>query len=298
MTQNKFRWLLLALLVFFSPLRSFHGQTLTSATVVGKVADTSGAIVAGATVRIRNPETDAVSTTTSDSAGEFRFPFLKPGQYEISAEAEGLAAATSRFQLLVGRRAGGQPHARCEERQSRQRLKVNTSIGQLQTENGNSVTSYGQQYIENTPVNGGDITNIAFTTPGVRINVGGGNANFNVNGIPFNAVLFTMNGADIVEPYDNNNKSGSSNNTLGANDVAEASVITNAYSAQYGREAGAQVNYISKSGTNHFHGNLVENYNGEFLNANDFFNNANGDASRPCCSESVCCVHRWPDRKG
>jgi hypothetical protein len=86
-------------------------------------------------------------------------------------------------------------------------------------------------------------------------------------------VLFTYNGADIVEPYGLNNKSGSSNNTLGQNDVAEASVIINAYSAQYGRMAGAQVNYISKSGTNQFHGNLVENYNGDVLNANDYFSN-------------------------
>src|SRR6202012_5095992 len=98
--------------------------------------------------------------------------------------------------------------------------------------------------------------------------------NFNVNGLPFSSVLFTYNGADIVEPYNLNNKSGSSNNTLGQNDVAEASVITNAYSAQYGRMAGAQVNYISKSGTNRFHGNLVENYNGDVLNANDYFSNA------------------------
>jgi hypothetical protein len=117
---------------------------------------------------------------------------------------------------------------------------------------------------------------VAFTTPGIRLNVGGGNANFNVNGLPFNSVLFTTNGADIVEPYNLNNKSGASNNTLGANDVAEVAVVTNAYSAQYGREAGGQVNFISKSGTNQFHGNLVENYNGSFLNANDYFNNLSG----------------------
>lgn len=275
MTQNKLRrHMVLAFLSLFLPLLSLHSQTLTSATVVGKVTDTMGAIVSGATVRIHQPETDAVSATTTDSAGEFRFPFLKPGQYEITAETQGLAATTSRFQLLVGSEQAINLTLGVKNVQTS--IEVNTSIGLLQTENGNSVTSYGQQYIENTPVNGGDITNVAFTTPGVRINVGGGNANFNVSGLPFNSVLFTMNGADIVEPYNNNNKSGSSNNTLGANDVAEASVITNAYSAQYGREAGAQVNYISKSGTNHFHGNLVENYNGEFLNANDFFNNASG----------------------
>jgi hypothetical protein len=93
-------------------------------------------------------------------------------------------------------------------------VDVTTTSTLLQTENGNQTTSYSQQYVENTPVNGGDITNVAFTTPGLRINVGGGNTNFNVNGLPFSSVLFTMNGADIVEPYNLNNKSGSSNNTL------------------------------------------------------------------------------------
>ncbi len=101
-------------------------------------------------------------------------------------------------------------------------------------------------------MNGGDITNVAFSTPGVRVNVGGGNTNFNVNGLPFSSVLFTYNGADIVEPFNLNNKSGSSNNTLGQNDVAEASVITNAYSAQYGRMAGAQVNFISNQALTSF----------------------------------------------
>ena len=88
--------------------------------------------------------------------------------------------------------------------------------------------------------------------------------------------LFTMNGADITEPYNLNNKSGASNNTLGANDIAEAAVILNAYSAQYGRMAGGQVNFITKSGGNSFHGNLSESYNDAILNANDFFNNATG----------------------
>jgi Carboxypeptidase regulatory-like domain/TonB-dependent Receptor Plug Domain len=274
MSLSNFRRLVLALLLLTLPVRNSIAQTLTSATVVGTVTDSSGAIVPGVTVTIKQPETYSSSKTTTDSVGRYRFPFLKPGEYEVTAEGAGLATATSRFQLQVGREQA--VNLILAVKAVQQTVEVNTGIGLLQTENGNSVTSYSQQYIENTPVNGGDITNIAFSTPGIRINVGGGNANFNVNGLPFNSVLFTMNGADIVEPYNNNNKSGSSNNTLGANDIAEASVITNAYSAQYGREAGAQVNYISKSGTNHFHGNLVENYNGSFLNANDFFNNASG----------------------
>jgi Carboxypeptidase regulatory-like domain/TonB-dependent Receptor Plug Domain len=250
-----------------------NAQTLTSATIVGIVTDSTGAAIPGATVRITQAETDAARTAKTGSGGEYRFPFLKPGEYTVTAENTGLAATSVHLQLLVGQEQSVNLALGVQSVQ--QSVTVDTSATLLQAENGNQVASYSQQFIENTPVNGGDITNVAFTTPGLRLNVGGGNANFNVNGLPFNSVLFTMNGADIVEPYNLNNKSGASNNTLGANDVAEAAVIINAYSAQYGREAGAQVNYISKSGTNRLHGNLVENYNGSFLNANDYFNKLN-----------------------
>jgi len=270
MTRNVFIVLSVAVgLLLFSPKYSY-GQTLTSATIVGTVSDTSGAVVANADVSILQKDTGAVRTTKTGKNGEYRFPFLKPGAYEVTTTSSGLAARPVAVQLQVGNEQA--INLTLGLQSVSQSISVDTTIGLLQTENANAVTSYSQHYVENTPVNGGDITNIAFTTPGLRLNVGGGNTNFNVNGLPFNSVLFTMNGADIVEPYNLNNKSGASNNTLGANDVAEAAVITNAFSAQYGREAGAQVNYISKSGTNSFHGNLVENYNGSFLNANDYFN--------------------------
>ncbi|MBB6145052.1 hypothetical protein HNQ77_003008 [Silvibacterium bohemicum] len=272
MKTIKFCSLFFALLLVISPVRFLIAQTLTSATVVGTIKDSSGAVVTSATVRIRQPDTDAVSTTISESTGQYRFPFLKPGDYEITAEAAGLSTPAVRIHLLVGQEQSVDLKLGVQAVQ--QTVEVESASGLLQTENGNNLTDYNLHYVENTPVNGGDITNVAFSTPGVRVNVGGGNNNFNVNGLPFSSVLFTYNGADIVEPYGNNNKSGSSNNTLGQNDVAEASVITNAYSAQYGRMAGAQVNYISKSGTNRFHGNLVENYNGDVLNANDYFSNA------------------------
>jgi hypothetical protein len=263
---------LLALLLSFQP--TAEAQTLTSATVVGVVTDTSGAIVAKANVKIVQTDTGSVHETTSTSSGEYRFPFLNPGDYEITAESGALDSAPVIIHLLVGQEKSVPLHLTVKSVQ--QTVQVTDNSDLLQSENANNVTSYDQHYIENTPVNGGDVTNIAFSTPGIRLNVGGGNTNFNVNGLPFSSVLFTVNGADIVEPYNLNNKSGTSNNTLGANDVAEAAVITNAYSAQYGREAGAQVNYVSKSGGNSFHGNLVENYNSQILNANDYFNKAVG----------------------
>jgi hypothetical protein len=272
MTANQFHKYLLALLVLLFSVATLHAQTLTSATVVGTVRDSSGAVIPGATVRIVQPETSAVSNTVSGSSGQYRFPFLKPGSYVVSAAGKGLAAEPVRIHLLVGQEQAVDLTLGVQSVQ--QTVVVEAANEQLQTENANNLTDYNIHFVENTPVNGGDITNIAFSTPGARVNVGGGNNNFNVNGLPFSSVLFTYNGADIVEPYGLNNKSGSSNNTLGQNDVAEASVVINAYSAQYGRMAGAQVNYISKSGTNRFHGNLAENYNGDVLNANDYFSNA------------------------
>jgi hypothetical protein len=271
MTSLRLHALSASLFLLILPATRLHAQTLTSATVVGTVTDSSGAVVPGATVQIRQPETDAVSNTVTGSTGAYRFPFLKPGDYELTAATNGLSAEPVKIHLLVGQEQSVNLSLKVQSVQ--QTVVVDATNELLQTENGNNLTDYGEHYVENTPVNGGDITNIAFATPGARVNVGGGNTNFNVNGLPFSSVLFTYNGADIVEPYNNNNKSGSSNNTLGQNDVAEASVITNAYSAQYGRMAGAQVNYISKSGTNQFHGNLVENYNGDALNSNDFFAN-------------------------
>jgi hypothetical protein len=146
----------------------------------------------------------------------------------------------------------------------------------LQTENANSTTSFNQSQIVDLPMSGGDLTTLANTVPGVRVNVKGGSGNINANGVPGASFLFTLNGFDVMDPYNNLNNSGASNNTLGANEVAEVAVVLNAYSARYGRMAGGQENMISKAGGNSFPGNLNYNYNDAILNANSFFKNYAG----------------------
>jgi hypothetical protein len=123
---------------------------------------------------------------------------------------------------------------------------------------------------------GGDLTTLAMTAPGIRVNVTGGSSNMNANGIPGASILYTLDGMDQNDPANNINNSGASNNLLGANAVGEVAVVMNAYSPQYGRMAGAQVNMVGISGTNQFHGNLFYNFNWEKLNANSFFNNSSG----------------------
>ncbi len=95
-----------------------------------------------------------------------------------------------------------------------------------------------------------------------------------------------------MDPYLNLNNSGASNLTLGSNEISDAVVVLNGYTGQYGRQAGANVNYVTKSGTNDFHGNAAWFYNDRVLNANDWFNNASG-TTRP-----VAISNEWADSIG
>jgi hypothetical protein len=135
------------------------------------------------------------------------------------------------------------------------------------------------------------MTSYALTAPGVTVSTGGGYGNFSAFGLPGVANLFTINGNDNMDPYLNLNNSGASNLTLGANEIQEAAVVLNGYTGQYGRQAGAQVNYVTKSGSNAFHGNAQWYWNGAKLNANDWFNNA----SDPATPRPHAVSNEWAD---
>jgi hypothetical protein len=263
---------LLAVLVLFASLGS--AQTLTTGDVTGIVTDTTGAVVPGVTVTIRFTDTNETRTETTNDKGEYHFALLRPGDYVISAGKGSLRSEPEKFTLLLGQE---QPMNLVMKVQGTQQLvEVNAQPASLETENANRTTSLSTTQVVDLPAPGGDLTTLAMTTPGIRVNIQGGSGNMNAEGIPGVSILFTLNGADVMDPYNNLNNSGASNNLLGQNEIAEAAVVLNAYSAQYGRMAGGQENLIGKSGTNAFHGNLLYNYNDRILNANDFFNNLSG----------------------
>lgn len=155
-------------------------------------------------------------------------------------------------------------------------VEVTSRTEAINTENANLSTTFSSQQVADLPAAGGDLTTVAYAVPGVVMTTGGGYGNFTSNGLPGTSNLFTINDTDYNDPYLNLNNSGASNNLLGQNEIQEAAVVQNAYSVQYGRQAGAQVNYTTKSGTNELHGNLLWNWNGTALNANSFFNNRDG----------------------
>src|SRR5437899_3109241 len=256
------------LLCFAAPA---YTQTLTTGDVAGIVADGTGAVVPNATVTLKYADTNDTRTALTNSAGQYRFSLLRPGAYTISAVTAGLKSGTAKIEVSVGQ--AQELNLTMSVQGTQEVIEVKAESTVIQTENANLASSISTKQVVELPMNGGDVTTVAFTVPGVRMNVGGGNGNLNANGIPLTSVLFTLNGADVMDPYNNLNNSGASNNLLGANEVAEAAVILNAYSPQYGRMAGAQVNVVGKTGTNGYHGNLVYNYNDAIMNANSFFLN-------------------------
>src|ERR1022692_1183024 len=277
-THLRRSWLALAgLAVMFLLLGvpAAHSQTATTGDIVGVVTDSSGAVVPNAKVTIKYADTNESHSGTSDASGAYRFSLLQPGDYFVTGEATGLKSKIEKFTLIAGRETA--INLTLAVLGTQEVVTVEAQAALLQTENANLASGFNTSQVTNLPTMGGDVTTMAFTVPGVLVLPGGGaSGNFNVNGIPGASALFTLNGADNMDPYLNINNSGASNNTLGANEVAEASVILNAYSADFGRMSGAQVNWIGKTGSNTFHGNLFHNFNDKIFNANDFFNNQAG----------------------
>jgi hypothetical protein len=249
------------------------GQSLLTGDVAGLVADPTGAAVPGATVTLKSVDTGAVQTQASNSSGEYRFKLLKPGHYTVTAAETGLQTTEVPIDVEVGQVATVDLHL--ELQRSTTTVEVSSGVAAVNTEPSN-ITSFTQREVELLPTAGGDITNVAFTAPGAVVNVTGGYGNFTVNGLPATSNLFTINGENDMDPYFNINNSGATNLTIGQNEIQEASIISNPYAGQYGQLAGAQVTYVTKSGTNEFHGNAAYLWNGRYLNANDWFNNATG----------------------
>jgi outer membrane receptor protein involved in Fe transport len=213
-------------------------------------------------------------TVTSSDAGAYRFNFLKPGIYTVSAATAGLKTDTTRVTVQVGQATAVDLIAKVEATQ--EVIEVSATAELISTENANLATTFTPRQITDLPTPGGDITTVAFTVPGVVMSLGGGYGNFISHGLPGTSNLFTMNGNDYNDAFLNLNNSGASNMLLGQNEVLEASVVQNGYSVQYGRQAGANVNYVTKGGTNEVHADLSYNFNNHIMNANDFFNNSTG----------------------
>ncbi len=270
---QKFWYLLLAALLL-ALLPTMQAQTVTTGDIAGVVRDATGAVVPNAQVTLKNSDTGDTRVVQTNESGGYRFTFVKPGNYQVSAKVPGLQTDVVKVRIDVGQAPSVDLVAKVQATQ--EVIEVTGAAPPLNTENANLSETFSSRQMAELPAPGGDLTTIAYTAPGVVMSTGMGYGNFSTHGLPGTSNLFTINGNDYNDPYLNLNNSGASNNLLGQNEIQEAAVISNAYSVQYGRQAGAQVNYVTKSGSNTWHGNALWNWNGTTLDANSFFNNRDG----------------------
>ena len=288
---RKILWVLVVAgsIVTFLPEVAFSQGETTSA-IVGQVSDPSGAAVAGATVSVTNNETASKRSAKTDASGRFTFPQLKPGTYSVKVDAEGFASQqngavsaglgqkqTVDFILQVAR--------------SNQTVEITSEAPLLNPENANTSTTLNARALQDLPNPGGDLTYPLQFAAGALVNTAGsgndfvgsanGYGNVEFNGLPALSNGYIVDGLETNDPLTNLNSGLSTNLVLGLNSISEVTVNTLSYAVDQGRYGASQVNYVTKSGSNQFHGNAYELWNGSRFNAANYFTNATPGNHKP-----------------
>ena len=269
-------------LIFFLALCSIndsHAQTTTSGGLTGVVSDPSHAVVPDAVVELRDNNKGTIQTAKTDGDGVYRFFFLAPGRYTLTVSHAGFREELHDINVLLG--PPGTLNITLEIAGGNATVKVTDEVPLLQAENGDVSTTMSLLQITQVPNPGNDLTYIAQTAPGAIMNTDTIGVsylgNFSILGMPGTSNLFTINGMNNSNIQLNTNNSGALGMMLGQNELQEATIVSNGYSAQFGGAAGANISYLTKSGSNDFHGNAAYYWNGSALNANDWVDNAQGN---------------------
>jgi hypothetical protein len=253
-------------------------QSTTNGAISGTVTDSTGAVLPDIIVNLKSTEKGFTNSTKTNGQGFYQFPLLEPGTYAITISAPNFKKSTLTTTVSVG--STSIVNAKLEVGAAGTTVEVTSEAALLQTESAEIATTFNAREISEVPNPGNDLTFVAQTAAGSVMNTGMGFGNFSSFGVSASSNLFTLNGMYDNDPFLNLNNSGATNLLLGNNEVQEATVVTNGYSGQYGGFAGANVNYITKSGSNNWHGNTNYFWDGRAMNANNFFNVGN-DAPRP-----------------
>lgn len=244
------------------------------------VSDPSHAVVPDATVEIRDDSKGTTQSTKTDSDGVYRFFFVVPGSYTLAVSHPGFREESQKINVLLG--PAGTRNITLKLAGTSATVKVTDEVPLLQAENGDVSTTMSRQQITEVPNPGNDLTYIAQNAPGAVMNtdtigVVGYAGNVSILGMPGTSNVFTINGVNNNNIFANVNNSGVTGMMLGTNELEEATIVSDGYSGQFGGAAGSNINYLTKSGDNAFHGNLLYYWNGSVLNANDWFSNAQGN---------------------
>ncbi|MGH9467992.1 MAG: carboxypeptidase regulatory-like domain-containing protein, partial [Terriglobales bacterium] len=253
-------------------LPRLSAQSLVTGGIAGIVLDPSGAAVPNALIIAVDSGTGETHQARTDAHGNYNFALLVPATYTLTVTATGFHAVKQSVIVQLGQVTA--VPLKLGLASSNQTVEVNAAAPPLlQTENGDIASTVTETQIQQLPIPGGDLNDLAQIVPGA-INTGGDFPS--VFGMPETSNMYRLDGTEDVDPYGHTTDGGATNLLLGINSVQEATTVGNGYSTKYGTLAGSNINMVTKSGTNNFHGNLAFHWTGENLMGNNFFNNASG----------------------
>jgi hypothetical protein len=245
-------------------------------TITGVIRDSSGAAVPGATVTVTETATNVATTLSTNGTGEYTVPSLAAGTYSVRVEKEGFRPLQEKG-LTLNAATTIRADATLQIGTSTQEVEVQASAVQLHTEDAKSSTTISNTLVNNLPlVVGGAVRSpfdLATLTPESK-NLGGDNG-FSLGGGQAASYGTTLDGvsANTTRAL---SKSWVGSNSPSVEAITEFTVDTNGFKAEYGHAAGGVMTFVSKSGTNQFHGSAYEYLRNNDFDSNNFFNNAAG----------------------
>jgi hypothetical protein len=265
--------------LLFSCAAVLHAQTSNTGALAGTVTDPSGAVIAGATVTVTNLATGQTRTATTTSTGSYQISLLPPGNYSVRFDAKGFKSLDVPS-VTINVTETPTLDRKLEVGSSSEKVTVEATTETIQTQNATNGTVVSSQEIQNLPLVTRNYTQIVDLSPGVVTNVsnasamGNGTQNVSANGQGGISNSYSMDGANITQ-YTSGGAAqmGSMPGIAIPNPdtIQEFKVQTSQYDAGYGRNAGANVEVITKGGSNNFHGDAFEFNRNNMFNANDFF---------------------------
>ena len=263
---------------------------VTTADLVGTVKDDAGAVVRGARVTIRNEATSVSRSITTASDGNYIFTSLQPGRYAITVEAQGFRKLErTGIELQVNQRA--EVDLDLQVGQVGETVLVASTTPLLESQSSALGSVIQETQVQDLPLNGRNFVQLAILSPGVS-----------GTGFGMRGTIMSGTRPDDLRPgtelFVNGNRESSNNylyDGIDNNDrltlaivvrpaveaIKEFKIQTNLFSAEQGRNPGGQVNVVTKSGGNDFHGAAYEFLRNEVLDANNFFSNRAGQGKPP-----------------
>jgi hypothetical protein len=271
-----------SLLLLLAATKPRTAWAQAEASINGTVADTTGAVISGATVRVKNVEIGTVRTVLTDNQGRYAAPSLSVGKYEVSAEQSGFRTEVKKgITLAISQRA--EVNLILTVGDVKQSISVDETALQLAVTTADFSGLVGETQVKDLPLNGRSYDQLLTLNPGVvnytSQRAGGIGTSNSVVGNMFSASgrrpqenLYILNGVEYTSASEvNNTPGGTSGQLLGVDAVREFSVVTDAYGAEYGKRPGAQINIVTASGTNLLHGDAYEFLRNSALDARNFF---------------------------